>query len=269
MHQTCELWTQLVTFSFTSYRSCYLCQIFLLHFLLHSRCSARDLRYLHWENLEFLLSICVTYEICEVVSLCSVDAAHMHRRDFDDQMWIYLWPRLMLLTYASHRAWDFSNPTPGLECAGHMPFLKFNPTPRIFSNPLPAAPRRKGMHIKGGLFSSKKFDDLIMKWYASVKNDHNLKIKNTTTNKSAKSFIQKKYPSLQHVMKNPNTKNILAHIASTYVHAPFSQIPLLFIFLPSWKYFLRSFLCYLWHQFKTLLTRFFILETTPAECVLQ
>ncbi len=121
-----------MTFSFTSYRSCYLCQIFLLHFLLHSRCSALDLRYLHWENLEFLLSICVTYE---VISLCSVDAAHMHRRDFDDQMWIYLWSRFMLLAYASHRAWDFSNPTPGLECARHMPFLKFNPTSRIFSDP--------------------------------------------------------------------------------------------------------------------------------------
>ena len=83
------------------------------------------------------------------VSLCLVDAAHMHRRGFDNQMWIYLWPRLMLLTYASHRAWGFSNPTPGLGCAGHMPFLKFNPTPRIFSNPrlsnpLPAAPRRNG-----------------------------------------------------------------------------------------------------------------------------
>ncbi len=46
------------------------------------------------------------------VSLCSIDAAHMHRRGFDNQMWIYLWPRLMLLTYASHRAWGFSFPTP-------------------------------------------------------------------------------------------------------------------------------------------------------------
>ncbi len=75
------------------------------------------------------------------VSLCSVVAAHMHSRGFDNQMWVYLWPRLMLLAYASHRAWGFSNPTPDLGCAGHMPFLKFNPTPRIFSNPLPAAPR--------------------------------------------------------------------------------------------------------------------------------
>ena len=69
------------------------------------------------------------------VSLCSVDAAHMHRRGFDNQMWIFLWSRLMLLTYASHRAWDFSNPTSGLGCARHMPFLKFNPTSRIFSDP--------------------------------------------------------------------------------------------------------------------------------------
>ncbi len=70
------------------------------------------------------------------VSLCSVDAAHMHRRDFDDQMWIYLWSRLMLLTYASHRNWSFSNSTSDLECARHMPILKFNPTSRIFSVPL-------------------------------------------------------------------------------------------------------------------------------------
>ncbi len=71
------------------------------------------------------------------VSLCSVDAAHMHRRGFDNQMWIYLWPRLMLLAYDMHRVWGFS-------------ILKFNPTPRIFSNPrlnfsnpLPAAPRSR------------------------------------------------------------------------------------------------------------------------------
>jgi len=69
------------------------------------------------------------------VSLCSVDAAHMHRRGFDDQMWIYLWSRLMLLAYASHRNRSFSNPAPGLGCAGHMRILKFNPTPRIFSDP--------------------------------------------------------------------------------------------------------------------------------------
>ena len=75
------------------------------------------------------------------VSLCLVDAAHMHRRGFDNQMWIYLWSHLMLLTYASHMAWDFSNPTSDLGCAGHMPFLKFNPTSRIFFNPLSAAPR--------------------------------------------------------------------------------------------------------------------------------
>ncbi len=69
------------------------------------------------------------------VSLCSVDAAHMHKRGFDDQMWIFLWPRLMLLAYASHRARSFSNSTSDLGCAGHMPILKSNPTPRIFSDP--------------------------------------------------------------------------------------------------------------------------------------
>ncbi len=69
------------------------------------------------------------------VSLCSVDAAHMHSRDLFDQMSIFLWSRLMLLTYASHRLRSFSNPTSSLECAGHMQFLKFNPTSRIFSNP--------------------------------------------------------------------------------------------------------------------------------------
>ncbi len=37
------------------------------------------------------------------VSLCSVDAAHMHSRGLFDQMSIFLWPRLMLLAYASHR----------------------------------------------------------------------------------------------------------------------------------------------------------------------
>ncbi len=67
------------------------------------------------------------------VSLCSVDATHMHRRGFDDQMWIFLWSRL---AYASHRARSFSNPTSDLECAGHMSVLKFNPTPRIFSDPV-------------------------------------------------------------------------------------------------------------------------------------
>jgi len=39
------------------------------------------------------------------VSLCSVDAAHMHCRGleaFDDSMSIFLWPRLMILAYASH-----------------------------------------------------------------------------------------------------------------------------------------------------------------------
>ncbi len=69
------------------------------------------------------------------VSLCSVDAAHMHSRDLFDQMSILLWSRLMLLTYASHRLRSFFNPTSSLECTGHMQFLKFNPTSRIFSNP--------------------------------------------------------------------------------------------------------------------------------------
>ncbi len=69
------------------------------------------------------------------ISLCSVDAAHMHWWGFDDQMWILLWSRLMLLAYASHRIRSFSNPTPDLGCAGHMSISKFNPTSRIFSNP--------------------------------------------------------------------------------------------------------------------------------------
>jgi len=81
------------------------------------------------------------------VSLCSVDATHMHRRGFGDQMWFFLWSRL---AYASHRARSFSNPTSGLECARHMSILKFNPTPRIFSDlgstfstPRPAVTRRR------------------------------------------------------------------------------------------------------------------------------
>ncbi len=60
------------------------------------------------------------------VSLCSVDAAHMHRRDFDDQMCIL---------------------SPSLECAKHMSIVKFNSTSRIFSDldstfstPRPAVP---------------------------------------------------------------------------------------------------------------------------------
>ncbi len=69
------------------------------------------------------------------VSLCSVDAAHMHSRDLFDQMSIFLWSRLMLLTYASHRLRSFFNPTSSLECAGHLQFLKFNPTSRIFPTP--------------------------------------------------------------------------------------------------------------------------------------
>ncbi len=128
-------------------------QIFLVHFLLHSRCSAHDLhhrfsrcfQHLHWMNLEraeFLLSICAAYAKCDthlqVVHWCFFvlsDAAHMHRRGFDDQMCILLWLRLMLLAYASHRVRSFFNPSPSLECAGHMPILKSNPTPRIFSDP--------------------------------------------------------------------------------------------------------------------------------------
>jgi len=51
------------------------------------------------------------------VSLCSVDAAHMHSRGLFDQMSIVLWSRLMLLAYASHRPRSFSNPMPSLECA--------------------------------------------------------------------------------------------------------------------------------------------------------
>ena len=45
------------------------------------------------------------------VSLCSVDAAHMHRRGFDGQMWIYLWSRLMLLTYLMLRIGPGAFPT--------------------------------------------------------------------------------------------------------------------------------------------------------------
>ncbi len=69
-------WTQLVTCSLTSYRSCYSCQIFLVRFFLHSHCSAHDLhhhfsrrfQHLHWMNLEraeFLFSICATYANCD------------------------------------------------------------------------------------------------------------------------------------------------------------------------------------------------------------
>ncbi len=68
------------------------------------------------------------------VFLCSVDAAHMHSRDIFDQMSIFWWSRLMLLTYASHRSRSFFNSTSSLECARHMQFLKFNSTSRIFSN---------------------------------------------------------------------------------------------------------------------------------------
>ena len=135
-------------------------QIFLVRFFLHSHHSAHDLHY----HFSHRLSICAAYAFVISsarfwalmlssfidVSLCSVDAAHMHRRGFDDQMWILLWPRLMLLAYASHRARSFSNPTPDLGCAGHMPILKSNPTPRIFSDsgstfptPRPAVTRIK------------------------------------------------------------------------------------------------------------------------------
>jgi len=91
------------------------------------------------------------------VSLCSVDAAHMHRRDFDDQMWIFLWSRLMLLTYASHRTRSFFNSTSDLEFAGHMLCSTFNSTSRIFSNPgstfptpRPAAPRIRQLQALNG-----------------------------------------------------------------------------------------------------------------------
>ncbi len=49
-------WTQLVTCSLTSYRLHFSCQIFLMSFLLHSHCSARDLhhhfshRLQHWTS---------------------------------------------------------------------------------------------------------------------------------------------------------------------------------------------------------------------------
>lgn len=55
------------------------------------------------------------------VSLCSVDAAHMHSRNLFEQMSIFLWSRLMLLTYASHRVWRFFN-TSGLECGAYAIF---------------------------------------------------------------------------------------------------------------------------------------------------
>ena len=115
-------WTQLVTCSLTSYRSHFSCQIFLVSFLLLSVISFA----------RFSASMLSSFID---VSLCSVDAAHMHSRDLFDQMSSLLWSRLMLLTYASHRLRSFSNSTSSLECAGHMQFLKFNPTSRIFSNP--------------------------------------------------------------------------------------------------------------------------------------
>jgi len=52
----------------------------------------------------------------------------------------------MLLAYASHRAWVFSNPPPTLGCAGHMPKIKFNPTPRIFSDPGSTFPTLYQLH---------------------------------------------------------------------------------------------------------------------------
>ncbi len=148
-----QSWTQLVTCSSTSYRSRYSHQIFLMRFLLHSRCSAHEICI-----IAFLVvfNICIKWILSELsffsvyarhmqsatlifksfidVSLCSVDATHMHRRDFDDQMWILLWSRLMLLTYASHRARSFFNSMSDLECARYMLILKFNLTSRIFFN---------------------------------------------------------------------------------------------------------------------------------------
>jgi len=57
----------------------------------------------------------------------------------------------MLLAYASHRPRSFSNPTPSLGCAGHMQFLKSNPTPRIFSNPGPTFPTPRQLKPGGWL----------------------------------------------------------------------------------------------------------------------
>ncbi len=132
-------------------------QIFLMCFLLHSCRSARDLHhhffFLILSEPCFFLSVISFARFSALmlssfidVSLCSVDAAHMHRRCFDDQMWICLWSRLMLLAYASHRAKVFSNPPPTLECAKHMSKIKFNPTPRIFSNPGSTFPTPYQLH---------------------------------------------------------------------------------------------------------------------------
>ncbi len=44
---------------------------------------------------------------------------------FSDQMWIFLWFCLMILTYASHRSRSFFNSMSSLECARHMLFLNF------------------------------------------------------------------------------------------------------------------------------------------------
>jgi hypothetical protein len=63
-----------------------------------------------------------------MLRICTVEASVI-RCEF------FLWPRLMVSAYASHRLRSFSNPTSSLGCAGHMPFLKSNPTSRIFSDP--------------------------------------------------------------------------------------------------------------------------------------
>ncbi len=141
MHKIC---------SSTSYHSRYSHQIFLMRFLLHSRCSAHDLhhrfsrcfQHLHWMNLEraeFLLSICATYAKCDthlqVVHRCFFVLSWCYAYAQTRLWWSdvnFLWSRL---TYASHRARSFFNPTSDLECARHMSILKFNPTPRIFSDP--------------------------------------------------------------------------------------------------------------------------------------
>ncbi len=61
------------------------------------------------------------------VSLCSVNAAHMHSRVLSDQTWILLWSRLMVLAYASHRLRSFSNPDVKSWMCGAYAIFKVQP----------------------------------------------------------------------------------------------------------------------------------------------
>ncbi len=122
--------------------------------------SSQHLHCTNLERAEFLFSICATYANCNShcltfksfvisfawfsalmlssfidVSLCSVDAAHMLSRDLSDQIWIFLWSRLMLLTYASHRLRSFSNPTSNLWMCGAYAIFQVQPDAKKFFRP--------------------------------------------------------------------------------------------------------------------------------------